>query len=93
MQEILKEARRLASQGVDEDFYQQVRRAIFGSHIRSLNSFETIAVSLTEGHFHGCDPFRFPQAFESITQADVAEFLRENITEDRAVLSEIVPKE
>ena len=55
-----------------------------------LNSFENIAVTLTEGYFHGYDPFRFPQVFDSITKEDVAAFLRRNLTAERAVLSEIV---
>ena len=92
-EEIQKEARRLADEGFDEDFYQQVRRAAFGSNLRGLNSFENIAVSLTEGYFHGYDPFRFPQVFDSITKEDVAAFLRRNLTAERAVLSEIVPRE
>ena len=91
--EIQKEAECLAAEGVDEAFYQRVRRAAFGENLRGLNSFENIAVSLTEGYFHGYDPFRFPQAFDSITKEDIAAFLRDNLTADRAVLSEIVPKE
>ena len=91
--EIQKEAKRLVEEGIDEDFYQRVRRASFGANLRGLNSFENIAVSLTEGYFHGYDPFRFPQVFDSITKEDIAAFLRDNITEDRMVLSEIVPKE
>ena len=83
----------MAEEGIDEDFYQRIRRAAFGSNLRGLNSFENIAVSLTEGYFHGYDPLRFPQVFDSITIEDVAAFLRENITEERSVLSEIVPKE
>lgn len=90
--EIRKEAERLVREGIDEDFYQQVRRAAFGSNLRGLNSFENIAVTLTEGYFHGYDPFRFPQVFESVTKEDVRAFLRDNIRGDRAVLSEIVPK-
>ena len=91
--EIQKEAERLAAEGIDEDFYQRVRRASFGSNLRGLNSFENIAVTLTEGYFHGYDPFRFPQVFDSITKEDVAAFLRDNLTADRAVLSEIVPRD
>ena len=49
-------------------------------------------MSLSEGYFHGYDPLRFPQVFDSITKEDVAEFLRRNVTEERCVLSEIVPK-
>ena len=90
--EIQKEAKRLVEEGIDEDFYQRVRRASFGSNLRGLNSFENIAVSLSEGYFHGYDPFRFPQVFDTITKEDITAFLRENLTEDRAVLSEIVPK-
>ena len=70
-----------------------MRRAAFGSNLRGLNSFENIAVSLTEGYFHGYDPFRFPQVFDSITQEDVAAFLRDNLRRGaRMVLSEIAPK-
>ena len=90
--EIQKEAKRLVAEGIDEDFYQRVRRASFGSNLRGLNSFENIAVSLSEGYFHGYDPFRFPQVFDTITKDDITAFLRENLTADRAVLSEIVPK-
>ncbi len=91
--EIQKEAEHLVCEGVGEAFYQQVRRSAFGANLRGLNSFENIAVSLTEGYFHGYDPFRFPQVFDSITKEDIIAFLRDNIVEDRAVLSEIVPKE
>nr|WP_325182911.1 pitrilysin family protein [uncultured Oscillibacter sp.] len=92
-EELQKEADRLIRQGVDEDLFQRTLRASFGSNLRGLNSFENIAVSLTEGHFGGFDPFRFPQVFESVTQEDVLDFLRANVREDRAALSEIVPKE
>ena len=89
--EIQKEADRLVREGIDEAFYQQVTRAAFGSNLRGLNSFENIAVSLTEGYFHGYDPFRFPEVFDSITKEDVTAFLRDNIRAERMALSEIVP--
>ena len=51
-----------------------------------------IAVSLTEGYFHGYDPFRFPQVFDTVTREDVTAFLRDNLRPERMVLSEITPK-
>ncbi|MBR3570024.1 MAG: insulinase family protein [Oscillibacter sp.] len=90
---IIKEAARLAAGGIDPDFYERTRRTIYGSYIRSFNSFETIAVSMTEGYFHGYDPFRFPEVFESIAPEDVCAFLRENIAPERCALSEILPGE
>ena len=91
-EEIQKEALRLTKEGIDPDFYQRTRRAAFGETLRGLNSFENIAVTLTEGYFHGFDAYRFPQVFDTITMDDVSAFLQENLTEDRAVLSEIVPR-
>ena len=88
-----KEADRLVREGVDGDFFQRTLRASFGSSLRGLNSFENIAVSLTEGYFGGYDPFRFPEVFDAITQQDVLDFLRDNVTAERSALSEIVPKE
>ena len=50
-------------------------------------------MTLTEGYFHGYDPLRFPQVFDTIGKEDIADFLARNITEDRAVLSEITPRD
>ena len=88
---ITAEARRLAQEGIGEEFYPQIRRAGYGQSIRSLNSFENIAVSLGEGHFRGFDYYRFPEIFDSVTKADVEAFLREEITEEHAALSVIWP--
>ena len=88
--EINRQAEKLG-QSIDEDFYQQIRRASYGGMIRSLNSFENIAVSMAEGYFRGFDYFRFPEVFESVTKADVEAFLRENITPEHAALSLIDP--
>ncbi len=90
---VCQEARRLVREGVDPDFYQQIRRAAFGASLRGLDSFENIAVTMTEGCFNSYDPLRFPETFDSIGPDDLLAFLRENITEERSVLSEIVPKE
>ena len=92
-EEIQKEVLRVSAEGFDADFYEQVRCALYGSYLRSLNSFENIAVSLTEGYFHGYDPFRFPEAFASISQDNILTFLQENVFVDRAALSQIVPKD
>ena len=90
---ILAEAQRLAREGVDEDYYKRIVNANFGAALRELNSFESIAVSMAEGRFQGYDPYRFPEIYDSITAADVLEFLRENVTRSHMALSVIAPKE
>ena len=90
-QEINQEAERIAREGIDEEFYQQIRRATYGQMLRSLNSFENIAVSMAEGHFRGFDYYRFPEIYETVTKADVEEFLRENVRVENSAISIINP--
>ncbi len=47
---ILEEAQRLAREGIDPDFFEQIRRASFGATLRALNSFENIAISMADGY-------------------------------------------
>ena len=89
--EIVRQAERLARGGIGEAFYQQIRRSAYGSMIRGLNSFEGIAIGMTNGRFGGYDYYRFPEVFDAITKADVEAFLRENVTGDCAALSAIRP--
>ena len=89
---ILEEAQRLAREGVDAQFFEQIRRASFGATLRALNSFENIAVSLIDGYFRHFDALQFPEAYESIEKADVERFLRENLTVERRAISIIEPK-
>ena len=91
--EITRQAEKLVREGIDEAFYQQIRRSAYGGMLRSLNSFENIAISMAEGYFRGFDYYRFPEVFDTVTKADVEAFLRENITPERAALSLIHPKE
>ena len=89
---ILQEAQRLAREGIDPAFFEQIRRASFGATLRALNSFENIAVSLIDGYFRHFDALKFPEAYESIEKADVERFLRENLTVERRAISIIEPK-
>ena len=89
---ILEEAQRLAREGIDPDFFEQIHRASFGATLRALNSFENIAISMADGYFRGFDALRFPEAYASIEKADVERFLRENLTDSRRAISIIEPK-
>ena len=91
--EITAQAQKLGREGIDEDFYRQIRRAAYGGMLRSLNSFENIAVSIAEAYFRGFDYFRFPEVFDAVGKADVEAFLRENIAPEKSALSLIQPRE
>ena len=90
---VLDEAQRLVREGIDEDYFQRILRANFGTALKGLNSFESIAVSMAEGCFAGYDPCRFPEVYDSITARDLLDFIGDNICESRMALSIIDPKE
>ena len=92
-EEIVRQAGRLGGEGIDGDFFHQLRRAAYGGMLRSLNSFENIAISMAEGYFQGFDYYRFPEIFDSVTKEDVEAFLRLNVTEERSAISLIHPKQ
>ena len=88
---VMDEAARLGREGVDETFYRQIRRANLGATLRSLNSFENIAVGMADGYFRGFDFYRFPEVYESVSKADVEAFLRENVVDARRAMSMLTP--
>ena len=90
-EEITREAERIAAEGIDEAFYQQIRCSTYGQMIRSLNSFENIAVSTAEGYFRGFDYYHFPEIFETITKSEVESFIRDNIRRENSAISIIQP--
>ena len=92
-QAILAEAKRLTEEGLDEAYYRRIINANFGAAMRELNSFESIAVSMVEGCFRRYDAYRFPEVYDSITQQDVLDFIRDNFTERGMALSVVYPKE
>ena len=92
-QAILAEAKRLTEEGLDEAYYRRIINANFGAAMRALNSFESIAVSMVEGCFRRYDAYRFPEVYDSITQQDVLDFIRDNFTERGMALSIVYPKE
>ena len=91
LDEVLKEAARLAREGVDPELWERLKRAAYGSMVRQLNSLEDICYELAQAHFDGEDYLSFPQCFQSIERADAEALLRTWCVEDRAALSVIVP--
>lgn len=90
---VLQEVQRLVREGIDADYFGRILRANYGSTLKSLNSFESIAISLVEGCFEGYDPLLFPEMYDSITQEDLLTFMRENLCREHMALSVVYPKE
>ncbi|MDE7171596.1 MAG: insulinase family protein, partial [Oscillospiraceae bacterium] len=91
--EVLKEAARLGTEGIDQALWDRLKNAAYGSMVRHLNSMEDTCIELAEAHFNGEDYLSFPQVFQSIDRADGEALLREWCVEERTALSVIEPEE
>ena len=89
--EVLKEAERLAREGIDPELWERLKKAAYGSMVRQLNSLEDVCYELAEAHFDGEDYLNFPQCFQSIEREDAQALLRRWCVEGRSALSVIVP--
>ena len=91
--EVLKEAARLGAEGIDQELWDRLKNAAYGSMVRHLNSMEDTCIELAEAHFNEEDYLSFPQVFQSIDRADGEALLREWCVEERTALSVIEPEE
>ena len=91
--EVKAEVQKLSLNGPDKELFARTKKAAIGSQIRSLNSLESICVSIAGGHFRGYDAFEAAEMLATVTQDDVAAFYRDRLTPDNMAISIITPKE
>ena len=89
--EVKKEIHTLSEKGPDKDLFERTKKAAIGSQIRSLNSLESICVSIAGGHFRGYDAFEASELLTSITEDDVTSFYRKHLQPDNMAISIITP--
>ena len=92
-QAILEEARRLVAEGLPEADFLRMKRSALGRRLRDLDSFDSTCFRVCAYHFSGYDYFRFPEIYETITQADILSFIQRVITPERCCAVIIHPKE
>ena len=90
---VLEEAARLVAEGLEEADFLRMKRSALGRRLRDLDSFDSTCFRLCAYHFSGYDYFNFPEIYESITQADILEFLQRVIRQERSCMVIIYPKQ
>ncbi len=91
LEETLKEAARLAREGLDPELWERQKRAAYGGMVRRLNSLESTCIDLVQSCFEGDDYLRFPELFQSIEAEDAQALLAGWCVEERASLSVVTP--
>ena len=86
------EAARIGRDGIDGRLWERLKKGVYGSKVRSLNSFENLCVGQAQAFFAGYDFLRFADLFASITKADAEDLIARWVTEERTALSIVTPK-
>lgn len=90
---VMDAVKRMGETGIDEALWKRLKKAAYGSRVRSLNSFENICIELAQGHFAGTEYFTFPEVYDQISKEDVEECIRRWMTPERTALSIVNPRE
>ncbi len=89
---ILKEANRLGTEGLDLALWDRIKKGIYGSEVRGLNSFENLCVGQATSFFQGVDFLSFPETFDTIEPQEAQEILRDCFQLSKSTLSMVYPK-
>ena len=89
---ILEESARLGRDGVDEELFRRVKKALYGARVRSLG-FEQLCIQTVQGYFDGCAFLTFPEVLESLRPEDISDFLRRFAVPERKSLALVEPLE
>ena len=90
---LIQQAQKLLRDGIPEDAFLRMKRSAFGRRIRDLDSFDSICFRICAYHLSGFDYFDFPTLYSGVTAAEIQEFLRRVVREDRCSRTLINPFE
>lgn len=90
---VMAAVERIKEKGIDDELWQRLKKAAYGSRVRSLNSFENICIELAQAQFAGTEYFSFPDIYDSISKKDVEECICRWMTWERMAMSVVKPKE
>ena len=82
---------RINDNGIDEGYFNRIKKSYHGKLIRSLNSFENTCAGIASTYFKGCSYFDRISVLDAITKDDVEKFIRNNLTPEKFAISIITP--
>lgn len=93
MAAIEAELEKIRGAGLDQLYFENVRKAYYGSRLRMLGSFSALAQALAEGAFAGFNPLNAPEEISAVSLDEAQRFILENITAEKLALSVVKPLE
>ena len=88
---IMSEIKRISDTGLDSGEFARVKKAFFGSYLRSFNNVETIGNLITRYILSGINIFDFSEVFESVDLEFANGVFAEIFKEDNMAMSVVLP--
>lgn len=89
--ELEKELENVSKNGMNTELFENAKKAFYGSELRILGSFSSLAQVVTEGALADYTPLDVYTEIEKITSDDVLNFIKENLTPKKLALSVVEP--
>ena len=90
---VIAQAEKMLAEGIRQEDFLRTRRAVFGSRIKALDSFDATCFRTCAYHITGFDYFDFPRVHAQVEKQEVLDFLRATIRRDNWALSVIYPNQ
>lgn len=92
-QRIVDQVGKILDEGMEEKAFARMKKSLMGRRVKDLDSFESSCFRLCAYHFNQYDYFRFPELFAQVGQAEVLDFLRENVQAKRSAMAVVLPRD
>jgi len=93
MNELSAEIGRIKADGPDKTLFENTRKSCFGSQLRILGSFSSLAQTLADGAFADYCPLDAFEEIKKIGLSDVRDFITVNLSPEKLALSVVSPLE
>lgn len=80
-------------EGVDEELFDKVKKAVYGDNVRALDSFYGICTAMAEAHFAGYNALDEFEIFKNVTAQDMRQFVLDTFDTGDFALSIVSPAE
>ncbi|MCM1115846.1 MAG: insulinase family protein [Clostridium sp.] len=90
--EIKKAVSRLKQEGIDDEQFETVRRAMYGREVMEYNDIDSVANGFISAHFGGYSIFDAMDIYKNVTKADIENRLKNIMQEEYSALSVVKEK-
>ena len=88
---LTEEAARIAEVGIEDAYFERLRRSMLGRRIRDLDGFENTCYRMCAYYFEDCEYLDSIAIIQNVRKEQIVEFLKETVCAERAAISVIYP--